>query len=77
MADIQSYIKTNTEDKFWSKISDRSADKLKKLWTANKDKLENSNTRVVFFEDTAMMFNIDNGFIENNNLNQTYLLNKR
>ncbi|MGA9347284.1 MAG: radical SAM protein [Anaerolineae bacterium] len=76
-ASMASYIKKDTEDKYWDKICGRASEKLKAAWVRNKHILQSANTHVVFFEDTLKLYAIDDDFITRNGLEETYHLNLR
>jgi hypothetical protein len=76
-ASLASYINRYSEDKYWDKVISRASDKLKDSWIRNKTILQNANTRVVFFEDTLKLYEIDDDFIKKNRLEETYHLNLR
>jgi MoaA/NifB/PqqE/SkfB family radical SAM enzyme len=74
---IESYMKKETRDKYWEKILARTAEKFRSHVISNKDTLEKSHTRLVFFEDTLKILKIDNEFIKKNHLQNIIHLNMR
>lgn len=68
-SNINNYINFKTFDNYWNTIIERTSNEIKKTIIANKTKIESNNLKIQFDLGCLKLFQIDNKFIDENNLN--------